>query len=433
MEKVLKRVSSLLAVMLCIIGINFSSAFAQQQPVVLSNVTLIDGHGGEKQENMTVVIQNYIIAGIFPTRDYIPQSNADVLDLTGRYLIPGLIDSHVHVFTSNLVEEEGKSSFEEAKNSLRRGIYGGLTTVRDLGGNTVFLSQLNKLTITGEIPGPEIYFSAIMAGPSFLVEDERPQASRGSYQPGTTPWIRAVTHDSNIEEIILSARDFGVTAIKMYTELDKEIVSRLTGEAHYYGLKVWSHIEISPATAEDAIFAGVDVITHADMFAKYLEDGTLDDLLLEMKKRGTIFDPTLLVMQLMAEMPEDEIPEGMEEELNDIQNILKSSYEIVRRANELGVTIVAGTDEPISHDDDQLPGLHTELELLVENCGFTPMEALVAATKNGALAVGMEKHIGTVDVGKIADLVVLRDDPTENISNTRSIEMVFKQGKKYAQ
>jgi imidazolonepropionase-like amidohydrolase len=102
---------------------------------------------------------------------------------------------------------------------------------------------------------------------------------------------------------------------------------------------------------------------------------------------------------------------------------------LTRRARELGVAVAAGTDALAGERDGELPNLHRELELLVHGAGFSPLEAITAATRNSARALGAEDTRGTIGVGKLADLVVLRADPSADIRNTREIELVVKRGR----
>ncbi len=142
-----------------------------------------------------------------------------------------------------------------------------------------------------------------------------------------------------------------------------------------------------------------------------LSSPELNTVLDEIVRRGTMLEPTLFVY-------------------GDAPERLAVAAAITRRAHQAGVELTAGTDS-IAGTDALIPNLHEELQLLVERAGLTPAEALRAATRNAAEAIGVLDSRGTIEAGKLADLVVLRADPLRDIRNTRQIEMVFKHGKAY--
>jgi imidazolonepropionase-like amidohydrolase len=179
--------------------------------------------------------------------------------------------------------------------------------------------------------------------------------------------------------------------------------------------------------------AGVDAISHASLVALAmdsarratalhapanepldLEGAGLDTLFSTMVRRHTIFEPTLLVF---ADRPP----------------VLRLAGAITREAHRRGVTIIAGTDTlgVAGADSPTLPNLHRELELLVTLGGLSPAEALESATRDASAVLGAQSIRGTIEIGKLADLVVLRSDPLRDIRNTRSIQLVMKRGRVY--
>jgi imidazolonepropionase-like amidohydrolase len=147
-----------------------------------------------------------------------------------------------------------------------------------------------------------------------------------------------------------------------------------------------------------------------------------------MKKRGTILDATLLVFENEAEHHPQNVGAG----------IMPWSYAVTKLAHQRGVLIDAGTDDagfPYGKDGpdlDQMPSVHQEMALLVEHAGFTPLQAIHAATQVGAAALGQSAKRGTVTSGKLADLVVLDADPSRDIHNTAKIDFVVKNGRVYS-
>jgi imidazolonepropionase-like amidohydrolase len=396
--------------------------------VVLAGVTLFDGTGHQARPNQTVLIQGERIAAIFPLGSRPLPAGAKVYNLTGRYLIPGLIDSHVHIATDPSAED----SRVRTERRLRLALLGGVTAVRDMAGDVRALASLQRDALLGEIPSPDIYYAALFAGPPFFADPRTHDASRGLIA-GQVPWMRAITDTTDIHQAVAEARGTGATAIKLYAELSGALARRITTEAHAQGLKVWAHAALRPARPIDVVEAGVDAVSHANLLALAIdsarratalhapanqsldiEDAGFDTLLSTMVRHHTIFEPTLLVF---ADRPP----------------VLRLAGAIARQAHRRGVTIIAGTDTLGAADADSLtlPNLHRELELLVTLAGLSPAEALESATRDAAAVLGAQSIRGTIEAGKLADLVVVRSDPLLDIRNTRSIQMVMKRGRVY--
>ena len=415
------------------------SAVAQtNQALALTHVTVIDGNGGSPQPDRTVVISRDRIMDIFPSGSKPLPRGATTLDLKGRYVIPGLIDSHYHLMI-------GLRS-KEAEQELRRFAFmGGITTVRDMAGDAIALAELATLAKDPNVQSPRIYFSALMAGPSHLLGDRRVDQISHGLKRGEAPWARAIAPNTDISKVISEAKATGATGIKIYTDVPPEVVTKLVTEAHRQGLRVWSHAAIYPGRPSDAVRAGVDVISHSNLviaesmrnvpqnyaesyplldYSTGVEDKSISDLLELMLKRGTYLDPTLVVTARLANTQAGEI-------FRDPKQMAEWTYQFTLRAHVRKVPIVAGTDIQESPATRDFPNLHSEMELLVNNAGFTPLEAISAATRNGAQVLGIADSYGTIAKGKIADLVILRADPTADIRNTTSIEYVIKGGRIY--
>jgi imidazolonepropionase-like amidohydrolase len=398
--------------------------------IVLVGVTLFDGTGGPVRPNQSVLIEGERIAAIFPAGSRPLPPGATIYNLTGRYLIPGLIDTHVHVAT----DPSGEDSRPRTERRLRGALRGGVTAVRDMAGDVRALASLQRDALLGEIPSPDMYYAALFAGPDFFADPRTHDASRG-LTAGQVPWMRAITDTTDIHQAVTEARGTGATAIKLYAALSGELARRITTEAHAQGLLVWAHAALRPARPIEVVEAGVDAISHASLVALAmdsarretalhapanqpldLEDAGLDTLFATMLRRHTIFEPTLLVF---ADRPP----------------VLRLAGAIAKAAHRRGVAIIAGTDTLGAADSDSLtlPNLHRELELLVTLAGLSPAEALESATRDAAVVLGAQRLRGTIEVGKLADLVVLRSDPLRDIRNTRSIQLVMKRGRVYRQ
>lgn len=393
---------------------------------VLEGATLIDGTGSPARPNMTVEVRDGRIAAIYETGTRKAPDGASVVDLRGRWLIPGLIDAHVHLAT----DPSGSDRRATVVDKLRAALRGGVTSVRDMAGDVRSLAELARATRVNDVEGPDIYYSALWAGADFM-RDPRVNASTRGTQPGSEPWMRAVGDGTEWRVAAAEANGSGARGIKLYADASAVVVQEAVRAAHAAGLEVWAHATLFPAKPSDLVTAGVDVLSHAPLLAWEGSDSlpgyrsrygapyervspdapAVSSLLRLMSTRRTLFEPTMFVFV------REGAPRAMAE----------WSTAVTRRAIELGVPIVAGTDGMIGDGAGAVPNLHRELELLV-GAGLTPLGAIEAATLNAAKALGIEQETGTIRAGLAADLVVLRADPLADIRHTRQIEQVIKRG-----
>ena len=414
-------------------------AFGAEPPLLLTHATVIDGSGAPPQANMTIAIDGQRITAVYPDGSRAAPKTAQVKDLSGRFVIPGLIDSHVHLTGA-------EPDIAHYETHLRALVRGGVTAIRDMAGDDRLVGYLAGQANSDLIPSPDIFYVALMAGPSFFTEDVRAQGSTVGVPLGTAPWMRAITADTDLRLAVAEAKGTGATALKLYANLTPDLVAKVTAEAHRQGMLVWSHATIFPTRPSEAVAAGVDVLSHSpylvwEAVAKVPDDyrvRAMGDfkhirpdapqivaLLKTMHERGTILDATLLPFLDEAEHHPQKVGAG----------IMPWSYAVTRLAHEQGVLIDVGTDSsglPAGKhgvDLTALPQVHAEMAALVEHCGFTPMQAIQAATAVGAAAMGQSAQRGTITAGKRADLVVLAADPTRDIHNTTKIVFVVKSGR----
>ena len=407
--------------------------------VAFINATVIDGSGPGPVAKQTILVNRGVIEEIFETGSRKLPAGVRTVDLSGKFVIPGLIDAHVHVATDPARQDAN------APATLRRALLGGLTSVRDMAGDAIALRDLAVMSRAGDAAMPRLYYSALMAGPSFFT-DPRTIASAHGGTPGELAWMKAVTPATDLRLAVRNAKATGATAIKIYADLPGDLVRKITTEAHRQGMKVWSHSTVFPATATDEVDAGVDVISHAiylywaaipsppqhyadrvpprSAYDSVPPDGPfMQDLFAKMKAQNTVFDATLSIL------PRFEAAKGAAFGLADPKRAAQWAYDATKAARLAGVTICAGTDGMMPPgSQDSLPGLHGEMELLVTRAGFTPLEAITAATLNSALAIGSASTLGSIVPGKMADLVVLDANPLVDIRNTRRIAFVVRGG-----
>ncbi|MFN3524304.1 MAG: amidohydrolase family protein [Phenylobacterium sp.] len=404
--------------------------------VVYRGAILIDGTGAPPRPDMDIVVEGERIAAVRPAGQPAP-AQARVVDASGLYVLPGLIDDHVHMATP--------PDAAQARGVLRRQLYSGVTAVRDMADDLRSVAELAREARTGEIPAPDIHFAALMAGPSFF-DDPRTGAAAQGYAPGTAPWMQAVTPETDMPLAIAMARGTGADAVKIYANLDGAMVRRIAEEAHRQGLKVWSHGMVFPATPQEVLDARPDVVSHTCYLAYQLnakKPGSYQDptpvegaafangvppqmsaIFARMKAEGVILDATTRVY---VEAEEAHARTGKGRPPRCASTL---GFELTAQAYRAGVQIAAGTDGETDWREPY-PSLHEELELLSRKVGMPNLEVIRSATQIGARAMGQEAQMGTVEPGKLANLVFVKADPVADIANLRTVAFTVKRGAVY--
>ena len=399
--------------------------------VAFTGVSLWDGTGAPARPGTTILIRGERIAAVFADRSQPLPAGTTIHALPGTFVIPGLIDAHVHVGS----DVSGEDSRVRADRRLCRALLGGITAARDMAGDTRALGSLKRDAKVGDIASPDLYFASLWAGPAFFSDPRTAQASAGEV-PGSLPGMRAIDSTTDLRQAVAEARGTGATALKLYAAMGPALVTAATAEAHRQGMLVWAHASMAQVSPLQMTRAGVDVLSHGPRVARELpppvydtlvKDTTLslrgrfdtpafDTLFAEMRQRGVLMEPTLFIYMM----------DGRE-------RLGAMAAEVTRRAHARGVMIVAGTDSLGSGDEGawSLPNLHQELRLLVREAGLSPAEALGTATRNAARAVGAQAERGTVEAGNLADFVVLDADPLADIANTAAVRRVVKRGAVY--
>lgn len=399
--------------------------------------TLIDGRGGQPVPDAAMAVRGNRIVTIAGRRDLLsgPDAPRDAIvrDLGGGYVIPGLIDAHVHLSTA--------PNRERAEAELERLLYGGVTAVRDMAGDARALASLARDTRLGQIPGPDVYFSALMAGPSFFA-DPRPQSSATGEVAGEVPWMQAISPETDLVTAVARAKGTYATGIKIYANLGPETVRAITREAHRQGMEVWAHSMVFPARPLAVVEAGVDVASHVcrlawegmeeapteyhhdqvPLYANFSEESAVFTQLFEaMREHGTVLDATLAMYARADESPDDDLSDRCD---------IDFARALVARAHREGIPITVGTDFT-SAPDDPFPAIYEEMEELAANGGLSPMATILSATRVAAEALGIEETHGVLEPGRPVSFVLLTDDPLEDIGNLRTVRAVWKNGERF--
>src|SRR5438309_448680 len=375
------------ALALLLASLLVAAAGQAPQRTIYRHAALIDGTGAPLRRDMAVVVEGRRIAAVMSdsalTRRRL--EGARLVDLSGRYLLPGLIDNHQHIATP---PERTK-----ALALLRRQLYSGVTAIRDMADDVREVRALQALSRSGAIAAPDISYPAL--------------------------------------------------ALKIYANLSADLVRRLAAEAHRQGLAVWTHGMVFPATPAEVVAAGPDTVSHINYlayqamarrpqsyqdrfpidYARFANGDTpaMAALFREMRRRGVILDATIRVY---AEREKQAVGRG-----ETPHGATALAQRLVNQAWREGVAISAGTDGD-SPRAAAYPSLFDEIELL-GGAGLPPLQVIRAATLTGARTLRQDRETGSIAVGKRADLVVLERNPLESLANMRSVILTVKDGREY--
>lgn len=434
---------------------------AEKKSVAFTNATVIDTTNGAARRDMTIIISGDRIAEIGKTGKVKVPEGAQVIDASGKFFIPGLWDMHVHGFSRDLF--------------FPLFIANGVTGIRDMfGPMPEVVKQWRKDMDEGKFIGPRIF----AAGP--IVDGPKP------IWPGSV----AVSNAEEGRQAVDSLKKRGSDFIKVYSLLPRDAYFAIADEAKRQGIPFAGHVPlvvkageasdagqksiehltgVLPAcsSAEDEMMKAMTEAMSGDdqrgglfrvmnqqtrrMLETY-SDSKAKELFGKFKKNGTWQVPTLIVLRNVTYIDDPEL--SNDARLKYVPSYLKQgwdpkkdfrfrnrtpenianqkltyqkNFELVGAMNRAGVSILAGTDlgNPYIYAGFSL---HDELALLVK-AGLTPVQALQAATINPAKYLGVLDQLGTVEKGKLADLVLLDADPTRDIANTQRIDSVVLRGR----
>ena len=418
--------------------------------LVLSNFTLIDGNGGVAVPNSALIATDGRITWVGPAAELKAPAGAAVQNLSGKFVMPGLIDLHTHVSNSDVVMQDPVRFFTREGVTRDLHLYAsyGTTTVASLGTDQKPLVYEMRAEQRNGRPNVARIFTA---GRGFTVKEGFP-TNKGNvpgipYEPSTPAEAAAQMEElaadrPDVVKIWVDDRfgDFKKTPI----EISKPIID----VAHKHGIKVIAHVFYLD-DAKKLAAAGLDAYGHS------VRDRAVDDELIQLiKTHGTWVIPTLY-REWATFMFEDPGPlladpffaraldSRQQEVLKSPEyhkaltgdkyfprypGVLKTAMENLKRLADAGVRIGYGTDSGVLTRFEGY-GEHKELELMVQ-AGMTPAQVITAATKSSAEFLGQQDNLGTLEKGKWADLIVLGGDPLADIKNSRQIDAVYIAGNK---
>jgi|SRR5579872_32302 len=412
-------------------------AGSQAGTLAFVGATVIDGTGRPAIANATVVTRGGKIVAVGPSSQTRPPAEVTQIDVSGKFIIPGLWDMHAH--------------YEQVEWGP---IYlaAGITTVRDVGNEFDFITTIRDALNSGHAIGPRM----LLAG---IVDGDGPIALG----------IQRVNSAADAQTWVQRYHDAGFQQMKIYSSVTSDNVKAICAAAHKSGMTVTGHIP-EGMTAYEGVNDGMDQINHLHYIYDLLLPKNYNRKKLRqeelwqirasadvnseagkgvvqfLKNHGTVIDPTMALLEMTflrtADVPVAKMEPGvtrvapeMREQLTTgglppnlaplTQKVRQHYLELIGALHRAGVPIVAGTDQSV-------PGysLYREIELYVE-AGFTPMEALQAATIVPARVMKLESESGSVEPGKRADFDILDANPLDDIHNVRSVRSVVNHGVLY--
>lgn len=427
------KIKHMLSVVLFATG---SGVVAQsgEQIIIIHAGQLLDKPGSQPRGASTIVVRNGKIAEVMTGHQAGP-AGATLIDLKDRFVLPGLIDSHVHLdsdagsnaaLIESVTDSPARAAYRAAGNA-KKTLMAGFTTVRNLGDGTGATLALRDVVAAGDLPGPRI----IDAGRSISTTSGHMDATLSVSED-----LHGSIGQENLCDGIESCRQAvrkqirrGVDVIKIATtggvnsrigaglgrQLFDDEVKALVDTAHLYGKKMAVH-----AHGEDginaALAAGADSIEHGTM---------LDDASIKLfKSSGAYYVPTLSTVngyiERLAKDPNAYPPDV----LAKVQWRIGVTGKSLEKAYPAGVKIAFGTDAGVSKHGKNAD----EFELMVKH-GMPASAAIQAATMNAATLLGVEKEVGSLEPGKAADLIAVSGDPTADVTTLKSVKFVMKDGR----
>lgn len=449
--------NSLRAVFALCFAVAIPSLNLHAQSLLIRGGTLIDGTGNAPIQNAQILIRDGVIAEVATAAANAPDS-VETLDARGKFLLPGLIDSHVH--------------YREWHGEVFLAY--GVTSVYDLGDPYYWQAALKQGFNSGRMRGPRYFFCGEIRLPS-------EEASANALPAVARRGLDVIRKPEDADGIVKRLKQAGVDCLKLSEQFSGDLFTPVARSARNAGLRVISH----SLNVSDSIRWGIGGVEHMEGIAiasatrqpareavqkmhleaghknsalyQWMEPPEFDRLVQELVSRGTFVNPTLdFEWKALSDRTRDHEQEDLRlfstpsfsyvplderlvtlgqyhwpdsrstEEIRQFKEGYRNVQRFLAKFVQAGGKIYSGTDSSAA----TTPGLslHHEMELLVD-AGLTPMQSIMTATKNAAELLGLESNMGTVEKGKLADLVIVDANPLGDIRNTKRISTVIKDGR----
>ena len=419
---------SLIAAAICCVLASDQSIAA----TIIQAGRLIDGRSAEARSQVSIVIDEGKIKQIEAGYSK-PREGDTVIDLKDYTVLPGLMDMHTHLIAQHSKDSYTEKFFmEQADYALRSTVYArvtlmaGFTTVRDLGDNGVNCVALRKAIEKGWVPGPRIFTSGKSLATTGGHADPT-NALRGDYRRDAGPLEGVINGVDDARKAVRQRYKDGADLIKLTAtggilslaasghnpQFTEDELKAVVQTAKDYNMTVAVHAHGTEGIKR-AVLAGVDSIEHGTFMT--------DEVIALMKEKGTYWVPTNMAGEWVAEKAKEPgyLPDIVRPKAAAIGPVIRTTF---AKAQAAGVKIAFGTDSGVSPHGANA----REFELMVAG-GMSPMKAIQAATLEASKLLRVEDRLGTVEVGKIADIVAVKGNPLENIKVLQSMSFVMKDG-----
>ncbi|THD59914.1 amidohydrolase family protein [Phenylobacterium sp.] len=418
----------------CAFGLTIAPLSARAEAWAIEHVTLIDGTGHAPQPDMTVTVDGDKITAVTPSA-LAKAPKGKVVDGRGKFLMPGLMDVHIHLHGG---VDQKTDTVESRTQTLAGFLYSGVTTVYDAGNQTDIILPLRAAERAGKIASPRIFATGNLI------------TYPGSHGTGMAVNIQDFEKDKDkldkhIAEqqpdvVKLTLEEEGWGARPMITLMPEPLLRDIIRYYNLHGIRTTIHVS-SELRAEEAIFAGTDSLAHP-----VIQGPVSDSFVKLMGAKKIPFASTLTIGENYSRLAEH--PEYLDQPLyaatfspadrQTLKTKTRAEYqarmwtawmklmtpvaeENIRKVWAAGGVVALGTDQSSG------PASQRELELLVQ-AGLKPFDVLTIATHNGAVLLGKADQLGSVEPGKLADLLLLNADPSADIENVKKIAFVMKGG-----
>ncbi|TKW73674.1 MAG: hypothetical protein DI610_09270, partial [Staphylococcus hominis] len=439
---------------------------ALAEDIVIDNVTVVDGTGKPKQAGMSVGIDKGRITFVTPTA-VAPKVSGRHIDGTGKFVMPGLMDVHIHLkgirgdaqrmvgkgpeggpeqteltkLAPQVPQTESRASHDAGVAALASYLYSGVTTVYDAGNTVEHIMPLRAAERAGTILAPHIFATGPIVTFPGSHGDGVGLAFRIASWPADKEKFDRYLEEVKPDIVKLTLEEHGWGTRPLIPMLPLDLMQELIMEANRYGIRTTAHTS-SELRATEAIFTGIDSLAHP-----VIQGPITPEFARLMGAKKTPMATTLTIGEGYSRLVEH--PEFLDQplyqasfspaEINEMRNVTAPAWKArgwtwwmklmtpIAQEN-LRQIWAAGGIVAIATDQTSGPAVHREMELM-QSAGVPAADVLVMATLNGAKHLGKDRDMGSVETGKIADLLLLAADPTADVNNVKQIVWVMKEGR----